>query len=164
MGDAFDVYDRVRSGALQRFPHGFWTPPAGFTNLVEIIRRLCAEAAIHPSQVSAMRLKEWGLSSPLVNLFRNNVAKVQELASAGVPFPIDASSTDAPSGPAQRMRLSNAVMSEVWIRDGGKCSACGSQENLEFDHIVPFSKGGSSTAENLRILCRPCNRSRGNRI
>ncbi|MBJ62776.1 MAG: hypothetical protein CMB57_05915 [Euryarchaeota archaeon] len=37
-------------------------------------------------------------------------------------------------------------------------------EDLEFDHMIPHSKGGSSTADNLRILCRPCNRSRGNRI
>jgi 5-methylcytosine-specific restriction endonuclease McrA len=52
-------------------------------------------------------------------------------------------------------------MSEVWTRDAGKCTVCGSMDDLEFDHVLPFSKGGSSPTENLRILCQKCNRQRG---
>lgn len=55
------------------------------------------------------------------------------------------------------------VMTEVWNRDGGKCVKCGSQQSLEFDHIIPVSLGGASTAHNVQLLCQPCNRSKGNR-
>jgi len=52
----------------------------------------------------------------------------------------------------------------VWQRDGGRCVQCGSQENLEFDHIIPFSMGGSSTARNIQLLCEPCNRAKSAQI
>jgi len=46
------------------------------------------------------------------------------------------------------------VKSEVWKRDKGKCVLCGNKENLHFDHILPFSKGGTSLlAKNIQLLC-----------
>jgi len=46
------------------------------------------------------------------------------------------------------------VKIEVWKRDKGKCVLCGSGENLHFDHILPFSKGGTSLlAKNIQLLC-----------
>lgn len=46
------------------------------------------------------------------------------------------------------------VKLKVWARDKGRCVECGSTENLHFDHIVPFSKGGSSTdVKNVQLLC-----------
>lgn len=49
------------------------------------------------------------------------------------------------------------IANAVWNRDGGKCCICGSKENLEFDHIIPISKGGATTFRNLQILCKNCN-------
>lgn len=48
----------------------------------------------------------------------------------------------------------------VWRRDGGKCVRCGSNERLEFDHIIPLTEGGSNTERNLQLLCEPCNRAK----
>lgn len=49
------------------------------------------------------------------------------------------------------------IATAVWNRDGGRCSMCGSRENLEFDHIIPVSKGGATTFRNLQLLCKRCN-------
>ncbi|MGQ4599596.1 TerD family protein [Nocardia sp. R6R-6] len=56
------------------------------------------------------------------------------------------------------------VKAQVWQRDGGKCVECGDGHYLEFDHIIPLSRGGATSAANLQILCRSCNRAKGARI
>ena len=63
-----------------------------------------------------------------------------------------------------REPIPQEVQDAVWRRDGGRCVKCGSQENLEFDHIIPFSKGGSNTIRNIQLLCEKCNRSKSNKI
>ena len=64
----------------------------------------------------------------------------------------------------KREPIPQEVQDAVWRRDGGRCVKCGSQENLEFDHIIPFSKGGSNTVRNLQLLCQKCNREKSNHI
>ena len=64
----------------------------------------------------------------------------------------------------KRESIPQEVQDKVWNRDGGKCVKCGSQEKIEFDHIIPFSKGGSNTYRNLQILCEKCNRGKSNNI
>jgi hypothetical protein len=58
-----------------------------------------------------------------------------------------------------------AVKMEVWKRDKGSCVKCGSKENLHFDHIIPYSQGGSSKdARNVQILCLNHNLEKRDRI
>lgn len=69
---------------------------------------------------------------------------------------------DAPE--RKREPIPENVRIFVWQRDGGKCVHCGARENLEFDHIIPFSKGGGATERNVQLLCRTCNASKGAQI
>lgn len=50
--------------------------------------------------------------------------------------------------------IPTSVKLEVWKRDQGKCVTCGSTDNLHFDHILPYAKGGTSLeAKNIQLLC-----------
>jgi len=60
--------------------------------------------------------------------------------------------------------ISTNVKRAVWIRDKGKCVICGSNEHLEFDHIIPHSRGGSNTERNIQLLCSVCNRKKSDNI
>ncbi|QIZ39293.1 HNH endonuclease [Saccharopolyspora sp. ASAGF58] len=49
----------------------------------------------------------------------------------------------------------------VFQRDGGRCVQCGTGFEIQYDHIIPVALGGSSTEENLQLLCAQCNQSKG---
>ena len=63
-----------------------------------------------------------------------------------------------------RERVPQAMISEVWRRDRGRCVRCESGKDLHVDHIVPLSKGGGTIVRNLQLLCESCNLSKGDRI
>ena len=63
--------------------------------------------------------------------------------------------------PSDRLKV------QVLMRDGNRCRICGVEcsgglHNIHFDHIKPWSKGGETTLENLRVLCSHCNEALGN--
>jgi len=64
----------------------------------------------------------------------------------------------------RREKIPENVRIAVWRRDEGRCVRCGSQKNLEYDHIIPVSKGGSNTERNIQILCEKCNREKSDKI
>jgi hypothetical protein len=65
-------------------------------------------------------------------------------------------------GYSQSRYISETTKKIVYTRDGGVCQCCGSSQNLEYDHIVPFSCGGKSDVSNIQLLCEKCNRSKSN--
>ena len=67
---------------------------------------------------------------------------------------------------AQRRRIiPTPVKLEVWKRDAGMCSICGASDELHFDHILPFAKGGTSlTAANVQLLCARHNLAKSDHI
>ncbi|NQT97671.1 MAG: HNH endonuclease [Candidatus Marinimicrobia bacterium] len=77
---------------------------------------------------------------------------------------IETSIQDIVSTDAKRHSIPALVKREVWQRDGGKCVECGSNEALEYDHIIPVSKGGANTVRNIQLLCESCNRKKTNKI
>lgn len=59
------------------------------------------------------------------------------------------------------------TMLRVVRRDNSTCQICGKHlmdKEIEFDHIIPFSKGGSTEESNLQVTCSYCNRSKGSKV
>jgi hypothetical protein len=69
--------------------------------------------------------------------------------------------TDMP----HRRVIPTSVKLEVWKRDGGKCVKCGETNELHFDHILPYAKGGTSiTPDNVQLLCMRHNLQKSDKI
>lgn len=52
----------------------------------------------------------------------------------------------------------------VFLRDRFTCQYCGGRDDLTFDHVVPRSKGGTTTWENVVAACSPCNLRKGDKL
>jgi 5-methylcytosine-specific restriction endonuclease McrA len=50
----------------------------------------------------------------------------------------------------------------IYKRDGHKCQYCGSTRRLTIDHVIPKSRGGEDTWENMVVACSSCNTRKGN--
>lgn len=70
----------------------------------------------------------------------------------------------------QRALMTSKLRQRIKERDGFICKQCGASVQqepnllLEIDHIIPVSKGGLTTEDNLQTLCWRCNRKKGNKI
>jgi hypothetical protein len=63
--------------------------------------------------------------------------------------------------------IPNIIKMRILSRDGRICSNCGTAvkyEDIHFDHIIPWAKGGSSDEHNVRLLCETCNRKKGKKF
>jgi hypothetical protein len=72
---------------------------------------------------------------------------------------------------AKRRRIGRYIPRSMMIRivrrDNYTCQECGKHlkdNELEFDHIIPISKGGSSEEHNIRLVCYDCNRRKSNNV
>jgi hypothetical protein len=63
-----------------------------------------------------------------------------------------------------RKIITSKLRMEVHKKLGFKCLKCGSEEDIHLDHIIPDSKGGETSLDNLQPLCRKCNISKGIKI
>jgi len=92
----------------------------------------------------------------LPQVFKFRLIAVEGEDDLGLPVRTDAT---------RRRVIPTHVKLEVWKRDGGKCVTCGATDELHFDHVVPFSKGGTSlVAENVQLLCARHNLGKHDRI
>lgn len=72
------------------------------------------------------------------------------------------------SASVERSKMSSSLRYDVMKRDNFKCVICGRSQKvdgvkLEVDHIIPVSRGGKSTMDNLQTLCFECNRGKANK-
>lgn len=84
-------------------------------------------------------------------------------APARLPVPPPRREIPEPVGERHSRRIPQDVKIAVSARDGGVCRQCGSTEKLQFDHIIPVSRGGANTVANIQLLCGVCNRAKAAR-
>jgi hypothetical protein len=65
---------------------------------------------------------------------------------------------------SEEINVSQETRDLVWDRNKGKCSICGSEEQLEFDYILPISTGGQNVPPNIQLLCGQCMQKKINKI
>jgi hypothetical protein len=91
-------------------------------------------------------LDAWTQSSGGRDVFKFRL----ELDAEATPAILDAREPELD----QTRVIPTAVKLAVWKRDHGRCVECGSADNLHFDHVIPYSRGGSSlVVENIQLLC-----------
>lgn len=61
------------------------------------------------------------------------------------------------TGRPTRVGIPTEIRRAVFERDGGRCVECGSNFDLQYDHVLPVSRGGATTVQNLQLLCADCN-------
>lgn len=117
--------------------------------------------------------KRWGTWNRAVHAFTEYVAS--DAAAPGTTNDSEDSVQSRPlahstPAPEHRREPSIGIRYQVLCRDRFRCVICGRspasdlQCKLHVDHVVPFSKGGKTTLENLRALCAECNLGKGSAL
>lgn len=80
---------------------------------------------------------------------------------------VSESFTETTTGRNRSRNISNSTIIRVARRDNNTCQICGKillDREIEIDHIIPYSRGGTSDEANLRVTCLECNRKKGKKI
>jgi hypothetical protein len=82
-------------------------------------------------------------------------------------FFVQSGATETKKGRMEGRTIPRDVMLKVVRRDNHICQLCHQyvpDDEIEFDHIIPRSKGGPTSVENVRLLCRSCNRKKSDSL
>lgn len=159
----------IRCGAYVALEFVHILPPSkGGTDSVENLRVLCKNCKkARPSSIPqpARHILPFDGTITLELTQRNLSGRYKVVQPWYVAETIDAAvnvyNRQAPTvGTRDTRYIPQHVRAAVWQRDGGRCVQCGAQELLEYDHILPHSKGGATSIDNLQILCRKCNQAK----
>ena len=93
-------------------------------------------------------IDSWIKSDDLRKVFKFKLIAIETVMDESIP-------EDIFDADVKRSRIiPSSIKLEVWKRDNGMCVQCQSKDELHFDHILPFSKGGTSIkVENVQLLC-----------
>lgn len=104
-------------------------------------------------------IDSWTENDGMRHVFKFRLEAVETVVDEKAPEAL-------PYAMTERSRIiPTSVKLEVWARDGGRCVTCGASDELHFDHILPYSKGGTSLkVENVQLLCARHNLAKSAKI
>jgi len=131
--------------------------------LAEVMRPLESEEAAWLAIMRLMYLNpdNW----EYISNFEPEVVTCNEWGHACPVFFTQSGATETITGRTEGRYIPRSVMLKVIRRDNYHCQICNAYVNdkdIELDHIIPISRGGPTTVENLRLLCMTCNQKRSN--
>lgn len=125
---------------------------------------LVLNADFRPLSYYPLSLWSWQDAIKAVFLDRVNIVSEYETAVRSPTFEMRLPSVVSLKTYVQPSRHPAFTRFNVFLRDRFACQYCGSREDLTFDHLIPRSKGGQTTWENVVTACSPCNLRKGNRM
>lgn len=132
-----------------------------------------AEVKAPSSQFSAgtyeNRFGSWSKALQAFIAWVNSETAKQSAQVAETPRKVaDSMAQSPPEKRRTRRGISDRQRFRILVRDGFRCKACGASPlmkpgvELQVDHILPWSKGGETTDDNLETKCAQCNLGKGN--
>ena len=125
-------------------------PPSGFPALV-------LNADFRPLSYHPLSIWPWEEVVKAVYQDRVDVVSVYDKVVRSPSMEIRLPSVIALKTYVDQDRAPAFTRFNVFLRDGFACQYCRSGEDLTFDHVVPRSRGGRTSWENIVTACAPCN-------
>jgi hypothetical protein len=146
----------TENGKFHRAAQGFKSGTKG-PDIVQVYEKI--KAGIWSDNGYFHLVDSWKEHDGIRDVFKFKLVAIENIED-------ERQAEDLPNRLVERSRIiPTNVKLEVWARDGGRCVTCGATDELHFDHIVPFSKGGTSLkAENIQLLCARHNLSKSAKI
>lgn len=143
-------------------------PPAvrEFTRLpaLETCPALVLNADYRPLSYYPLSLWCWQDAVRAVFLDRVNIVSEYERSVTSPSFSMRLPSVVSLKSYIKPVRTPAFTRFNVFLRDRFTCQYCGAKEDLTFDHVIPRSKGGLTTWQNVVTACSPCNLRKGDKL
>ncbi len=122
---------------------------------------LVLNADYRPLSYYPLSLWSWQDTIKAVFLDRVNIVSEYDKAVRSPSFSMRLPSVVALKTFVKPTRSPAFTRFNVFLRDRFECQYCGADDDLTFDHLVPRSRGGQTTWENVVTACSPCNLRKG---
>ncbi len=123
---------------------------------------LVLNADYRPLSYYPLSLWSWQDAIKAVFLDRVNIVSEYDLAVRSPSQSFQIPSVVSLKNYVKPAKYPSFTRFNVFLRDKFECQYCGASADLTFDHLIPRSKGGQTTWENVITACSPCNLRKGN--